>query len=105
MQLSPKVAALSTTSCQLVPKTDHLPWGLVMCSVVVLHASILTKFPTVGVLDDCRGLIKLLNPHSHAHILHLEELPQKTNSIFQSTIEAGGFYKRTAYKINKITNP
>jgi hypothetical protein len=54
-----------------------------MRSEIVFHAPIQTKFPVVGVLDGCHGTVKLLDPHSHAYILHLEELPPKTNSIFQ----------------------
>jgi hypothetical protein len=53
-----------------------------MCSEIVFHTPILAKFPVMGVLDGRRGTVKLLNPHSHAYILHLEELPPKTNSIF-----------------------
>lgn len=49
-----------------------------MSRVVILHATVLTKLPVVGVLDR-RGAVELLNPHSHAHILHLEQL-QKTNN-------------------------
>lgn len=44
-----------------------------MSSEVVLSAPILAKVPAVGVFDRS-GAVKLLNPHSHAHILHLEEL-------------------------------
>lgn len=44
-----------------------------MCGVIPLHAPILTKLPAVRVLHGCRT-VKLFNPHSHTHILHLEEL-------------------------------
>ena len=73
---SSEVAATSSTSWQFVPKTDHLPWWLVMCSEVALHASILTKLPIVGVLDCCHGIVISLNPHSHAYILHFKQLPK-----------------------------
>jgi hypothetical protein len=44
-----------------------------MGSIIVLHASILTEFPVVGVLDR-GGAVELFNPHSHTNIFHLEEL-------------------------------
>lgn len=79
--VSSEVTALHSTTSQLVPKTDHLPWGLVMCSVIVLHASILTKLPVMGVLDGRHGTVELLNPHSHAHILHLEKLQPNNHYV------------------------
>lgn len=52
-----------------------------MSRVVILHATVLTKLPVVGVLDR-RGAVELLNPHSHAHILHLEQLQKTTTKVF-----------------------
>lgn len=44
-----------------------------MCSEIAFHAPILAKLPVVGVLDTLRA-VELLNPHTHAHIFHLEQL-------------------------------
>lgn len=77
--VSSKVAAMGPTSCQLVPQTNHLPWRLIVCSVVVLHAPILTELPVVRVLNR-GGAIELLNPHAHAYILHLKQLHPKNKN-------------------------
>lgn len=44
-----------------------------MCSEVILQAAVLAELPIVGVLNS-GGRVELLDPHPHAHILHLEKL-------------------------------
>lgn len=72
-KLSSEVATVSSTPGQLVPEAEHLPGRLIMSSVIVLHASILTELPTMRVLYGHRGVV-LFDPHAHTHILHLEQL-------------------------------
>lgn len=58
---------------QFFPHANHLPRGLVMCSIIILNAPKLAKLHTVQILH-WHWTIELLHPHSHAHILHLEQL-------------------------------
>jgi hypothetical protein len=44
-----------------------------MSSVIIIYTSKLTEFDTVDVFDRS-SVIKLLNPHAHAHIFHFEKL-------------------------------
>lgn len=74
-KLSPEVATMSVSPGQFIPQADYLSWRLIVCCKIVLHTPILAKFPVVRVLDRRHGTVELFNPHSHAHILHLEYLP------------------------------
>lgn len=68
-----KVAAMGLTLEQIVPQTEHLSWRLIMSREIVFHTSILTELPVVRVLYRS-GTVVTLNPHTHAHILHFENL-------------------------------
>lgn len=58
---------------QLSPQADHLPWRLIMCSIIIINAPKLTKLQAMHVLHR-PGAVELFYPHSHAHVLHLKQL-------------------------------
>jgi hypothetical protein len=45
-----------------------------MCCEVVIDAAKLTEPPAVNVLHGGSGIV-VFDPHAHAHIFHLEQLP------------------------------
>jgi hypothetical protein len=51
-----------------------------MCSKIIIYASKLTKFRIVNVFYRYCP-IKLLNPQTHAHIFHFEELQREEKSV------------------------
>lgn len=80
-KLLPEVATMSVSSGQFIPQAEYLSWRLIVCCKIVFHTSILAKFPVVRVLNCRHSTVELFNPHSHAHILHLEYLPSYQNIL------------------------
>jgi hypothetical protein len=60
-----------------------------MCREVVIHAAELAEPPAVDVLHRCSRIV-VLHPHSHAHILHLEQLPVDDRNWEVLVVGAGG---------------
>nr|GMD24241.1 hypothetical protein Iba_chr08bCG12890 [Ipomoea batatas] len=72
--LSSYVAAVGfPLALQFSPEADHLLRRLIVCGVIVFDASELAELQAVYILHRPR-IVELLYPHSHAHILHLEQL-------------------------------
>lgn len=88
---------------KIIPKAKHLSWRLVMCSKIAFHTPVLTKFPAVRVLDSLNRTVELLDPHTHAHILHLEQ-PQILISILLANgpSNISGYYICRAISVRRI---
>ena len=80
VSLSSGVAALSSPGLQLPPEADHVLRRLVVRGVVAVEAAGLEELDVVGILHRLASLVKLLNPHAHAHVFHLEQLQQSGES-------------------------
>lgn len=77
--LSSHVAALRPCLClQFVPHAHHLPRRLVVCGMIIFYASELAELEAVHILDRFRA-VESFYPHSHAYILHLEQLQEVTH--------------------------
>ena len=76
ISLSSGVAALSAPGLQLPPEADHVLRRLVVRRVVAVEAAGLEELDVVRILHRLASLTELLNPHAHAHVLHLEQLHQ-----------------------------
>lgn len=76
----PHVATLSAAELQFSPQANHLLRGLVVCGVVAIKATGLEELDIVRILHWLTGAVELLNPHSHTHVFHLEELHHKNDT-------------------------
>uniref|UniRef100_A0A0A9G0C2 Uncharacterized protein n=1 Tax=Arundo donax TaxID=35708 RepID=A0A0A9G0C2_ARUDO len=63
--LSSYVAALSAPRLQFSPQTDHVLWGLVVCSEITIKATRLVESDIMQILHRLTSAIELLNPHAH----------------------------------------
>lgn len=68
---SSHVAALGPPGPELVPHAEHLAGGLVMGGVVVVDASKLAELDVMDIRHRS-GCVEQLDPHPHAHVLHLK---------------------------------
>lgn len=85
---------------QLVPHACHLPWRLVMCRVVIFDATKLAELQAVHVFY-WSWAVKLLYPHSHAHILHFEQLHHIVIGFcYDRDLKADAVYQKLHRQIN-----
>lgn len=61
---------------QFVPQAHHLPRRLVMGCVIAFYTTVLAELEAMQIVYRFRP-VKLLYPHSHTHIFHLEQLHQE----------------------------
>jgi hypothetical protein len=74
--LSPGIAALSAPGLQFPPQADHVLRWLVVRGVVAIEATGLVEPEVVRIHHPTASPVELLNPHTHAHVFHLEQLQQ-----------------------------
>lgn len=84
---------------QLSPQADHLPWRLIMCSIIIINAPKLTKLQAMHVLHR-PGAVELFYPHSHAHVLHLKQLQW----VYVRIIFMFSFPDRTGKREREVRN-